>query len=180
MASPFVQRKMALGFYRLDVSKDGLVSQEDLASLGQQVVEQLHVAQGSPHSDRIVHAFISLWHAYGKPADKDGDNAISLDDFAEAHTAFLQTPDARARGVDVNAEVFAALDRNGDGKLDAHEYAALLKPMGISTEEAHTAFKHLDRNGDGSISCEEMASDWWEYWNSEDRAAPGNWFYGSY
>jgi Ca2+-binding EF-hand superfamily protein len=76
--------------------------------------------------------------------------------------------------------VFAALDRDGDGKLDGREYEAFLTAMGVSREEAHTAFQHLDRNGDGTLSCDEMAADWWEYWNSEDRSAPGNWFYGSY
>jgi Ca2+-binding EF-hand superfamily protein len=180
VVSPFVRRKMALGFYRLDASKDGLVSQEDLASLGQQVVEQLQIAQGSAQSAQIVQAFSNLWHAYGKAADKDGDNTISFDEFAEAHAAFLQTPDARARGVGVNAAVFAALDLNGDGQLDATEYAAFLKPMGVSTADAQTAFQHLDRDGDGFISREEAAADWWEYWNAEDRSAPGNWFYGSY
>jgi Ca2+-binding EF-hand superfamily protein len=171
---------MALGFYRFDVTKDGLVGQDDAESLGQQVAEQLQLAQGSAQATQIVQAFVKLWEAYAKPADKDGDNVVSFDEFAQAHAAFLQTPNAREQGVGVNAAVFAALDTNGDGRLSLQEYAAFLKPLGVSTSEAETAFRHLDRDGDGFISDEELAEDWWEYWNSEDRSAPGNWFFGSY
>jgi hypothetical protein len=180
VVSPFVRRKMALGFYRLDLGKDGLVSQDDLTDLAQHVSERLHIGSGSAEAATISAAFNKVWQAYGQPAAETGNNAISFDDFAAAHDAFLRIPDARARGIGVNAAVFAALDRNGDGKLNAHEYAAFLTAMGVSREDAQTAFQHLDRNGDGSLSCDEMAADWWEYWNSEDRAEPGNWFYGSY
>jgi hypothetical protein len=70
VVSPFVRRKMALGFYRLDLGKDGLVSQEDLANLGQQVVERLHTARGSAEAAKIAEAFSRVWQAYGKPGDK--------------------------------------------------------------------------------------------------------------
>jgi Ca2+-binding EF-hand superfamily protein len=180
MGSPFVRRKMALGFYRLDPSKDGLVSQDDLATLGHQVAAQLQIAPGAAQADKIVQAFVHLWQAYGRAADKDGDNAISFEEFAAAQAAFLQTPNARELGVSINAAVFAALDLDDDGQIDAQEYAAFLKPMGVSSAEAQTAFAHLDRNGDGFLSREEAAADWWEYWNAADRTVPGNWFYGAY
>jgi Ca2+-binding EF-hand superfamily protein len=180
MASPFVHRKMALAFYRLDVSRDGLVSQADLASLGQRVVEQLGLPQDAAQAAKIGRAFIGVWDAYGAPADKDGDKAVSFDEFAEAHEAFLKTRNARAQGVRVNRALCAALDRNGDGHVDATEYAAFLEPMGASAADAQTAFQHLDRNGDGLLSCEELAADLWAYWNADDRSAPGNWFFGSF
>jgi Ca2+-binding EF-hand superfamily protein len=180
MLSPFARRKMALGFYRLDPSKDGLVSQDDLASLGQQVVAQLQIAPGSAQADRVIQAFVNLWNAYGRSADKDGDNAISFEEFVEAQATFLQTPNAREVGVGINAAVFAALDLDNDGQIDAQEYTAFLRPMGVATSEAQTAFQHLDRNGDGFLSREEAAADWWEYWNAEDRTVPGNWFYGTF
>jgi Ca2+-binding EF-hand superfamily protein len=180
MASPFVHRKMALAFYRLDVSKDGLVSQADLASLGQRVAERLGLPQDSAQAAEIGQAFLSVWEAYGAPADTDGDKAVSFDEFAAAHAAFLETPEARARGVRVNRALAAALDRDGDGHVDATEYAAFLRPLGASAAEARTAFRHLDRNGDGLLSCEELAADLWEYWNADDRSAPGNWFFGAF
>ena len=171
---------MALGFYRLDVDKDGMLRQDGFVSLGQQVAEQLQRAEGSAHTDRIVQAFINLWEVFGKPADTDKDNAVSFDEFAQAHAEFVQSPHAREQGIGLDAALFAALDANGDGRLSAQEYVAFLQPMGISTAEAETAFQHLDRDGDGLISDDELAVDLWEYWNSEDRAAPGNWLFGSY
>lgn len=170
---------MALGFYRFDLGKDGLVGEDDFTSLGQQVAEQLECAQGSAPATQIVQAFINLWQAYGKAADRNGDNTISFDDF-EARAAFLQTPAAREKAVGMNIALFAAIDTDGDGRLSMQEYAAFLKPIGISTAEAETAFQHLDRDGDGFISDDELAVDLWEYWHSDDRSAPGNWFFGAY
>jgi Ca2+-binding EF-hand superfamily protein len=171
---------MALGFYRLDVDKDGMVRQDDFARIGQQVAKQFHAAEGSGQAAQIVQAFINLWEGYGRPADADGDNAVTFDEFAQAQAAFLQMPDAREQMVGMNTAFFAAVDTNGDGRLSAHEYGAFLKSMGVSSADAETAFQHLDRDGDGFISKEEFAVNSWEYWNSEDRSAPGNWFFGSY
>jgi Ca2+-binding EF-hand superfamily protein len=171
---------MALGFYRLDLDKDGVLRQDDFARLGQHIAEQLPGAQGSAPATQIVQGFINVWEAYGRPADKDGDDAVTFDDFAEAYEAFRQSPHAHEQDVEMTTPLFAAIDTNGDGRISAQEYAAYLKPMGVSAAEAETAFKHLDRDGDGFISGDELATASWEYWNSEDRSAPGNWFFGSY
>jgi hypothetical protein len=46
-----------------------------------------------------VQAFIHLWEVYYKPADTDGDKAVSFDEFVAAREARLQMPHARERGV---------------------------------------------------------------------------------
>jgi len=170
---------MALGFYRLDLDKDGVLRQDDFARLGQQIAEQMQ-AQGSARAAEIVQGFISVWEAYARPADKDGDNAVTFDEFAETYEAFRQNADAREQDVGLTTPLFSAIDTNGDGRISEQEYAAYLKPMGVSAAEAETAFQHLDRDSDGFISGDELAVASWEYWNSEDRSAPGNWFFGSY
>src|SRR5690349_14039641 len=152
MASPFVHRKMALGFYRLDLDKDGVLRQDDFARLGQHIAEQLPNPQGSASANQIVQGFINVWKAYGRPADKDGDNAVTFDEFAEGYEAFRQSPDAHDQDVGMTTPLFDAIDTDRDGRISAQEYAAYLKPMGVSAAEAATAFQHLDRNGDGFIS----------------------------
>jgi len=42
-----------------------------------------------------------------------------------------------------------------------------------------TAFTQLDRDGDGFLSREEFAQDLFDYFTSDDRAARGNWFFGT-
>ena len=180
MSSPFVHRKRVLGFYFFDLSRDGTVTQNDFGTFGRRVAEQLKVPTGTAQYEKITGAFLAAWDAFGKPADKDNDNAITLSEFIDSYIAFLQHPDAKQMVLTVNATFFDAFDGNSDGKIDLAEYTAFLTPAGVSSQNADTAFKRLDRNGDGFISREEFASDWWEYWNSDDRAAPGNCFLGAF
>jgi Ca2+-binding EF-hand superfamily protein len=180
MASPFLRRKIALGFYRLDLSKDGLVMLEDFEIYGRQVAEQLKLRPGSAEYEKTVRSFAGLWNAFGKAADTDGDGKISLEDFLETHSALQKQPNAREMVEAANAMIFDALDLNGDGKIDEHEYLTVLLPMGSSAEQSRQAFQRLDHNNNGFLSRAEFATALYEYWNSEDPAAVGNWFYGSY
>ncbi|MGH9387651.1 MAG: EF-hand domain-containing protein [Vicinamibacterales bacterium] len=180
MLSPFVRRKVALAFYRFDLTRNGLVSQDDLRTLGRRVAQQLNLPEYTIKHDKIVDAFLSLWASYGKAADANGDNAITLDEYLDAHEKFAQLPNSQDIGLQTNAVTFDAIDVDGDGKIGEREYVLFLKAQGVSANDAHEAFHHLDRDGDDVITREELAADWWEYWNSDDQAAPGNWFYGSF
>lgn len=60
---------------------------------------------------------------------------------------------------DLAKEQFLAFDRNGDNYLDAEEYAAALKEMGIHPEnmnKVQKGFKYFDENDDGKISLQEF------------------------
>ena len=52
--------------------------------------------------------------------------------------------------------------------------------MGVADQEVRTAFGQLDRDGDGFIERDEFAKDLVAYFQSDDPAERGNWFFGTY
>ncbi len=84
-------------------------------------------------------------------ADKDGDGALSLQEFSRgtmAQQASLKRPQA---GRDP-AQLFARMDRNGDGKVTADELPEERRPM------IERMIKHGDKDGDGALTSEEFSA----------------------
>jgi hypothetical protein len=74
--------------------------------------------------------------------DKDGDGALSLDEFRAARDAQIE-------------QRFAQLDANHDGKLTPDELRAGPRRLGAAWRD-HTA--NIDANGDGAWSFDELQS----------------------
>ena len=178
MASPFQQRKVALAFYRWDQTKDGVVRADDLELWGKQVAAYLPVAQGSPHYDTILATYRQTWQTAFQPFDRDHDDAVTLDDYLAAFAVF-QEPQSAEQVIAANRALFDTLDLDGDGKIAPNEYVAFVRPAGVAEQEARMAFSLLDRDGDGFIAREEFAQDLYDYFTSDDRAAPANSFFGA-
>jgi hypothetical protein len=179
MLSPFRRRKNALIFYRFDQSKDGLVRADDIETWGQEEAKHLNIAQGSPQYDTLMETYRQVWLLFFKAFDTDNDNAVTLDDFFENIVVF-QEPEAREQVMSAHEALFDVLDLDDDGRIELNEYTAFVKPLGSSEQDASRAFRHLDRDGDGFISRDEFAQALYDYFHSDDRSAPGNWFFGSY
>jgi Ca2+-binding EF-hand superfamily protein len=100
--------------------------------------------------------YIVLAVAFGSAAlaqpnlDADGDGAVSLQEFQDAHSAHA-------------AERFGRLDENGDGQLSADEMSAAHGRGEGRGRDAHgdgrgmgRGFERLDTDGDGSLSLAEL------------------------
>lgn len=59
-------------------------------------------------------------------------------------------------------ESFDYNDRDGDGRIELSEFAAMLDELeaGMSKQEVEIGFKDIDTNDDGLIDFEEFAA-WW-------------------
>ena len=177
MASPFQHRKAALAFYRWDQTKDGVVRASDLEMWGKEVAAHLNVAQGSSQYDKILDTYRQTWQAVFKPLDRDNDDALTLEEYSESFRVFLD-PQGTEQVVAGNRALFDALDLDGDGRIGRNEYAAFVNPLGVTEQDARTAFTQLDRDGDGFLAREEFAQALHDYFASDDRTAPANWFFG--
>jgi juvenile hormone diol kinase len=181
MLSEFQKRKLALAFYKYDLSKDGIVEAKDLELLGHKVADLLKVKQGDAQREKIVSAYKAVWDAFFKPGDMDGDNKLTLDEYAKVAEYYYPNMDNLLESaLEPHKSVFDSIDLNGNGQIDSVEYAVFLIPLGVSEADAKVAFERIDTNGDGYISRDEFAKNHIDYFISEDPEAAANWFYGSY
>ena len=180
MFSEFQKRKMRLGFYRMDVNKDGYVDAEDMQFFGEKIAKLHGVEAGSEAYQKIVMTYNMSWQMYFLPADQDGDGKISSEEYIQAGFHYSQMDGFRENSLEQNKHMFATLDLDGDGKIQENEFSVFLRASGVHPNDAQVAFEKLDQDGDGIISDQEFAEAMFDFFGSEDPNAPGNWFFGPF
>ncbi|HBQ98800.1 MULTISPECIES: EF-hand domain-containing protein [unclassified Roseofilum] len=179
MLSPFIQRKLALAFYKYDQSKNGLLEKEDLLLVGQKIADSCGLKEGDQKYQQIMETYAKAWDNYLATADQDGDGKVSLVEFLEARNKMDSSQIAKTK--EVNKLMFDCLDVDGDGTISFKEYEAFLKALGETNEDnIKHAFEILDINKDGSISRDEYAKMRSDYGSSEDPEDPSRFFLGTF
>ncbi|NEP41959.1 MAG: hypothetical protein F6K35_23085 [Okeania sp. SIO2H7] len=179
MLSPYVQRKLALAFYKYDQSKNGLLEKEDLQLIGKKIAESFGFKEGDRKYQEIIEAYSQAWDRYLSAADKDGDGKVSLVEFLEARSKM--DPSQIEKNQEFNKYMFDCLDVDGNGTISFKEYEVFLKALGETNEESiKRAFETIDINKDGSISRDEYAKIRSDYGSLEDPEDPSKWFLGTF
>ena len=180
MLSEFQKRKLALGFYMFDTSKDGIVELADFEHHAQKLAELRGIQPGSTDYEKILSASLAKWETFWKPADTDGDNKITLDEYLKSADILIAANTGEKTNFTVDKGTFDCVDIDGNGEITLKEYTIYLKSLGRSEEDAKIAFSKIDTNGDGKLSRDEFGIALYEYHASNDPQAPANWFFGSY
>jgi len=178
MLSEFQKRKLALGFYMFDTSKDGIVELADFEHHAQKLAELRGIQPGSTDYEKILSASLAKWETFWKPADTDGDNKITLDEYLKSAEILIAANTGEKTNFRVDKGTFDSVDIDGNGEITLKEYTIYLKSLGRSEEDAKIAFSKIDTNGDGKLSRDEFGIALYEYHASNDPQAPGNWFFG--
>mmetsp|Transcript_6038 Transcript_6038/g.14431 ORF Transcript_6038/g.14431 Transcript_6038/m.14431 type:complete len:251 (-) Transcript_6038:12-764(-) len=78
---------------------------------------------------------------------------------AAFYDSALETTTGTGDELALTSELFAAYDRNNDGKLSYSECAPMLRAIGAASSEAEVQamFKEMNTNGDNAISFPELA-----------------------
>ena len=138
-------------FKALDESQDGYLSREEIIRGMQQVESGLSTIWGKNPD----------WETVISSIDTNGDGVIDYDEFMTAaadREKLLNTENLR--------NAFKALDKNGNGKIEAEEIKGAfthgnIDQLGFHGVEVSELFweklmKELDQNKDGEISYEEF------------------------
>ena len=180
MFSEFLKRKMTLGFYRMDLSRDGYLDADDFRLLSQRIAEINQIEPGTEAYDRIFTTYEMAWKMYFSHADLDGDGRVSCAEFIESSKQMVSADNFEEVGLAQNDRQFAAIDTDDDGLIQVNEFGAFLSAAGVHKDDIQFAFNKLDSDGDGVISKQEFSAALHAYFTSEDINHPGNWFFGPF
>jgi Ca2+-binding EF-hand superfamily protein len=179
--SEFVKRKPSMAYYPFDRDKDGVVSEEDFVRLGREVARLRGLDTGSPEADDIVEAHRGWWDAYFRGGDADGDGAVTLEEYLAFVGSWVDSDrDAIDHAIQGNELVFDTIDKDHNGRLSLDEFSLYLQAYGLTADDGATAFRHLDLDSSGFITRSEFAKNISEYYISEARPSPSEWFFGGH
>lgn len=175
MLTDLQKRKLIKLFTMYDATNNGMLNLEDFQKIAQKIVEVRGWKPNSPEANELLHKFSYYWIHLKGESDKNRDYKVSLDEWLNYHKEMLSDPkryDAEVRIL--NNLVFDAFDSDGDEKISRKEWIELLTVYNIHQIYAEQIFSQLDRNSNGFLSKEEILQMFYEFYYSDDPAAPGS------
>ncbi|WP_416974004.1 EF-hand domain-containing protein [Streptomyces sp. 4F14] len=149
--------RVTAAFHGYDMDGDGQLTREDLTAYVHRMCQELGLDADASRRRALHDAYDELWTQLALVSDADRNGRIGEQEFvaATSRRAFDGSRAFRAstmRALDALAD---ALDRNGDGVVDADEYARFFGSTGAASDP-DLAFEALDTDGDGRLTRQEF------------------------
>jgi TerC family integral membrane protein len=180
--SPLTSGQRALlnrRFAVLDTDRSGAWQLADYERQARRLCGSCGHAPDSLAGQAIAAGQRTLFSALLAHMDANGDRQITPDEFAAAAGRPIQDrPGFDAAVAAAAHSLFQAADRDGNGVLDAAEYARLAAAYGASTQQAAQAFARLDLDRNGVLDTAELTQGISQFFTSPDPSAPGNLAFG--
>ena len=141
---------MKARFASLDVDKNGLINDSDVALLAKNLAG--FRKEGKDAEKRYFDTLKSVW-SYGIGDDK----GVNEEEYIRAMKEFVKLPDARERLNAYSSMLFDIMDANQDGVISLEECLEFNRAAAYwSDEMIKQQFQLTDTNGDGVIQRSEM------------------------
>ena len=174
-------RRTVLGrrFAVLDANRDGTWQLADYEQQARALCAACGHAPDSPPGQAVTTGQRVLFTVLLAHMDADGDQRITLDEFAAA----VGRPVADQSRFDAAVtsavrSLIQAADHNGTGALDQAGYARITAAYGASAGQAARAFARLDLDRNGVLDAAELTRAVTQFFTSPDPGAPGNLAFG--
>ena len=149
--NPAWVKKMKARFAALDVDKNGVINDADVALLAKNLAG--YRKEGEDAEKRYFEILKSVW-SYGIG---EGGQGANQDEFVQGMKQFVTQPDARERVNAYAAMVFGVIDADKNGVIDFDEFTQFHKASTNMTDELiKKLFADADTNGDGVIQASEF------------------------
>lgn len=178
MTSELRRRKLEKSFGSIDVDRDDVIHEVDVTALAQIWCETYDLTPRSPDWTAIHIAGQKLFREMPGTTDAHGVKRITVQDWITwgddpAFPGFVE-----ATAIPFSMAVFAAADKDNDGRINAAEMMAAQTRGGMSEDETNKAFGILDTDGDGYVTTDEYIQAARDFYLSDDPNAPGNFIAG--
>lgn len=163
--TPAWVNKMKARFASMDVDKNGLVNDADLAILAKKLAEyRTEAEKGKEAEEHCLSALRLVW-SFAVPA---GGQNVDEDAFLQGMKKFVTQPDARERANKYADMVFELVDVNKDGVISLDELIKFHRASDTKVDDERTTktFKDADTNGDGVIDKSEWEEAIAKFWLS--------------
>jgi len=170
---------LARRFAVLDIDGNGVWQRADYQRLTRRLCETFGHPADSAAGQAVAMGQRALFDALLSHMDADGDQEITRDEFIAALGRTVEDRPGFAAAVRTAADALVqAADQDGNGALDAGEYARLAAAYGARADEAAQAFGRLDRDRNGMVDIAELALAISQFFTSRDADTDGNLAFG--
>ncbi|MEM7538946.1 MAG: EF-hand domain-containing protein [Chloroflexota bacterium] len=177
-----LQKKKLPNLFNLhDLDKNGVIEQADFEQFTQMVCGNQGIEIGSSEYTTLNERYMALWSGLSAMADTNQDNQVTLTEWYSFCDTMLSTEGMYEQvSTPLAGLIFDLVDHDNDGRISLDEYIAFVQTTGTEEAVATDVFSRLDHNQDGYLSTDEILMRLEEFFRSDDPAAPGNWFFGSF
>ncbi|QFZ18998.1 EF-hand domain-containing protein [Saccharothrix syringae] len=145
-------------FAALDLDGDGRLTWADFEVTARDIGREVDLGEDAPGVRELTAAYRRVWEYVCGAADTDLDDAVSKDEFEQAHLdGELSTEELVSRWVAAAARGFELVDADRDGRIDLDELTRMYRGAGVADAQAvaGTAFAAMDTDGDGWVDKDE-------------------------
>ena len=180
MTGPAAERTvLERRFAVVDTDGNGVWQRADSLLLSRRLCETFGHAADSAAGLAVVTAQRALFDAMLAHMDANGDQEISRDEFVTAvGPGIAHRPGFDAAVGAAARSLIQVADTDGNGALDAGEYARLTAVYGARADEAGRAFGRLDQDRNGVLDVAELTLAISQFFASRDVGAQGNVAFG--
>lgn len=166
---------LARRFALLDIDGNGVWQRADYQRLTRRLCATFGHSADSAAGQAVAMGQCALFDALLSHMDADGDQEITRDEFIAALGRTVEDRPGFDAAVRTAADALVqAADQDGNGALDAGEYARLAAAYGARADEAAQAFGRLDRDRNGMVDIAKLALAISQFFTSRDVGADGN------
>jgi hypothetical protein len=164
---------LARRFAVIDIDGNGVWQRDDYQLLTRRLCETFGHPVDSATGQAVAAGQRALFDALLPHMDADGDQQITQDEFVAALGHTIKDRPGFDTAVHTAARTLLQMaDQDGNGALDAREYAGLAAAYGARPDEAARAFDRLDQDRNGMLDTAELALAIRQFFTSRD---PGAW-----
>jgi tellurite resistance protein TerC len=164
---------LARRFAVIDIDGNGVWQRDDYQLLTRRLCETFGHPIDSATGQAVAAGQRALFDALLPHMDADGDQQITQDEFVAALGHTIKDRPGFDTAVHTAARTLLQMaDQDGNGALDAREYAGLAAAYGARPDEAARAFDRLDQDRNGMLDTAELALAIRQFFTSRD---PGAW-----